>query len=196
MEQLASQDGLTQLANRRRFDIVLEEEWKRAQRAGHWLSLALLDVDFFKRYNDRYGHAQGDDCLRAVAQTVAAQCRRTSDLAARYGGEEFALVLPETDPEGVRNLLKVILNEVDALRIDHVDSSCATHVTVSIGAISLKPDLGSKSLSALEAADRMLYKAKENGRHQAFQQDPSGSPVQICPDPQADVIPNAKTQRR
>jgi diguanylate cyclase (GGDEF)-like protein len=145
----------------------------------------LLDVDFFKRYNDRYGHAQGDACLRAVAQAAAGQCRRTSDLAARYGGEEFALVLPETDPPGVRGLLKAILNAVDALQIEHSDSACATHVTVSLGAISLKPALDSESMPALQVADQMLYKAKENGRHQAIHHDGTGEPLQICPDPVA-----------
>jgi diguanylate cyclase (GGDEF)-like protein len=181
LEQLASQDGLTQLANRRRFDSVLENEWKRAQRGGHWFSLALLDVDFFKRYNDHYGHAQGDTCLRAVAQATAAQCHRATDLVARYGGEEFVLILPETDPEGVRILLKSVLHAVDSLQIEHSKSTCATNVTVSLGAVSLKPTLASTSLSAIQMADQMLYKAKENGRHQAMHEDGNGPPQQINP---------------
>jgi diguanylate cyclase (GGDEF)-like protein len=175
LERLAALDPLTELANRRSFDAALEHEWKRAQRGGHWLSLALLDVDFFKRFNDRYGHARGDACLRAVAQAVAARCRRPSDLVARYGGEEFALVLPEVDPEGVGALLGAVLAGVDALRIGHAASDCASHVTVSLGAASLKPSPGDESLAVLERADRLLYKAKEGGRHQAFHEDGSGA---------------------
>lgn len=175
LEQLASMDALTQVANRRRFDAVLESEWKRAQRGGHWLSLALLDVDSFKRYNDRYGHTRGDACLRAVAQAVAAQCRRPSDLVARYGGEEFALVLPETEPSGVRALMYAILAAVDALQIEHADSACATHVTVSLGAVSLRPALGTDSHSALQMADQLLYRAKDAGRHRAMHDDGSGA---------------------
>ncbi|HEY6548586.1 MAG TPA: diguanylate cyclase, partial [Vicinamibacteria bacterium] len=120
LDRLASVDALTGVANRRAFETTLDTEWKRAQRGGHWLSLVLLDVDFFKLFNDRYGHARGDDCLRAVAQAVAAQCRRPTDLAARYGGEEFALVVPETEPAGVRTLLEGVLAAVDALAIEHV----------------------------------------------------------------------------
>jgi len=123
--------------------------------------------------------------LRAVAQTVSGQCRRVSDLAARYGGEEFVLVLPETDPEGVRILLRGILTAVDALQIEHADSQCAPHVTVSLGAISLKPALDAESLSAMKIADQMLYKAKEYGRHQAMHDDGSGVPQQIFSDMRA-----------
>ena len=175
LEQLASVDALTGVANRRIFDAALLREWKRAQRGGHWLSVVLLDVDFFKRFNDRYGHGAGDACLRAVAQAVAAQCRRPTDLAARYGGEEFALVLPETDPEGVRRMLAAVLAAVDGLAIPHADSLCAPHVTVSLGAVSLKPPAdGDDASAALARADRLLYLAKEGGRHQARHDDGGG----------------------
>jgi diguanylate cyclase (GGDEF)-like protein len=174
LEELASLDALTGLANRRRFDAVLSEEWRRAQRGGHWLSLALLDVDFFKRFNDRYGHARGDACLRAVAQAVAARCRRPTDLVARYGGEEFVLVLPETDPAGTEELLREVLAAVDELRIEHADSDAASHVTISVGAVSLRPRAGEDAPMALERADRLLYRAKEAGRHQALHEDESG----------------------
>jgi diguanylate cyclase (GGDEF)-like protein len=174
LEQLASVDALTGVANRRIFDATLEREWKRAQRGGHWVSLALLDVDYFKRFNDRYGHGAGDVCLRAVAQAVAAQCRRPTDLAARYGGEEFALVLPETDPEGVRRMLGAVLAAVDGLAIPHADSGCAAHVTISLGAVSVRPAADADAASALEHADRLLYLAKEGGRHQARHEDGSG----------------------
>jgi len=182
LEQLASVDALTGVANRRIFDATLAREWKRAQRGGHWLSVVLLDVDFFKRFNDRYGHGAGDACLRAVAQAVAAQCRRPTDLAARYGGEEFGLVLPETDPEGVRGMLGAVLGAVDALGIAHADSGCAPHVTVSLGAVSLKPPTDGDASSALARADRLLYMAKEGGRHQARHDDGGGEGRQVLAD--------------
>jgi diguanylate cyclase (GGDEF)-like protein len=181
LEQLATTDALTGLANRRKFDSSLQREWGLARRDGHCLSLALLDVDFFKRYNDHYGHAGGDECLRAVAQALAAQCTRPTDLAARYGGEEFVLVLPETDTEGACALLKAILAAVDALRIDHADSICAPHVTISLGAVTLRPGTGSDPQAALERADHLLYQAKESGRHQAVHEDEAGRIRTIMP---------------
>ncbi len=182
LEELATVDALTEVANRRRFDSVLDHEWKRAQRGGHWLSLALLDVDFFKRFNDRYGHTRGDECLRAVAHAVRAHCRRPGDLVARYGGEEFALVLAEIEPDGVRALLGAILAGIDALHIEHAGSDCAPHVSVSLGAVSLKPAPADTSLDAIERADRLLYQAKERGRHQAMYDDGSGAaPVAVAP---------------
>jgi diguanylate cyclase (GGDEF)-like protein len=181
LEALATTDALTQVANRRRFDAVLEDEWKRAQRDGHWLSLALLDVDFFKRYNDRYGHTKGDACLAAVAGALATHGRRPGDLVARYGGEEFALVLPQTEPDGVRALIQQLLQSVDALGIEHAASDAAPHVTVSLGAVSLKPGPGDTALSAIERADALLYKAKEGGRHRAVHEAAGATPVPIVP---------------
>jgi diguanylate cyclase (GGDEF)-like protein len=139
----------------------------------------LLDVDFFKRFNDRYGHTRGDACLRAVAQAVAGHCRRPGDLVARYGGEEFVLVLPETEPPGIRDLLASVLASVDALRIEHAGSECAAHVTVSLGAMSLRPSFSGTAHEALEAVDRWLYKAKEGGRHHGLHQAEGGDPVRI-----------------
>ncbi len=186
LEELASMDALTDVANRRRFDAVLADEWRRAQRGGHRVSIALLDVDFFKRFNDRYGHARGDACLHAVAQAVASRCRRPTDLVARYGGEEFALVLSETEPAGVRAMLREVLAAVDALQIEHADSAVAPYVTVSLGAVTLRPAPGSDFHDALERADRLLYAAKEGGRHHAVHEaeggpsqrlDPGGGPL-------------------
>jgi len=157
------------LSNRRKFDAVLDQEWKRAQRDGHWLTLVLLDVDFFKRYNDRYGHACGDDCLRAVA----AQCVRPADLVARYGGEEFALVLPEVDPAGAQMLLRSVLVAVDHTQIEHADSACAPHVTISLGAVSIKPGRLDELQKVMRRVDELLYQAKERGRHRAEHEDTS-----------------------
>ncbi len=167
LEQLASRDGLTGIANRRMFDGTLAQAWKQAQRSGGWLSLVLLDVDAFKRYNDRYGHVRGDACLQAIARVLVDQCRRPGDLVARYGGEEFALILPDTEPPGVRALLAAILSAVDALGIEHAASDCAPHVTVSLGAVSVRPAAEDELLATLERADRLLYEAKAAGRHQA-----------------------------
>jgi diguanylate cyclase (GGDEF)-like protein len=169
-------DALTGVANRRIFDATLDREWKRAQRGGHWLSVVLIDVDYFKRFNDRYGHGSGDACLRAVAQAVAAQCRRPTDVAARYGGEEFALVLPETGPDGVRQMLDAVLAAVDGLAIPHADSTCAPHVTISLGAVTLKPAADGGAAAALARADRLLYAAKEGGRHPARHEEGGGRP--------------------
>jgi diguanylate cyclase (GGDEF)-like protein len=175
LQRLATEDALTGIPNRRKFEEVVDHEWRRAQRDGHRFSLALLDVDFFKRYNDRYGHAGGDECLRAVAQAVAAQCTRPMDLTARYGGEEFVMVLPETDAEGVRNILRNVLAAVDALAIEHADSTAASHVTVSLGAVTLRPGQGEDLHAAIEAADAQLYASKEGGRHRATYVDETGA---------------------
>jgi diguanylate cyclase (GGDEF)-like protein len=173
LARLATEDGLTGVANRRKFDAVLDQEWKRAQRDGHWLTLVMLDVDFFKRYNDRYGHARGDDCLRAVARAVAEQCVRPADLVARYGGEEFALVLPEVDPVGAQMLLSSVLAAVDRTQIEHADSACAAHVTVSLGAVSTKPGRHDEVQATMRRVDELLYQAKERGRHRAAHEDAS-----------------------
>jgi len=171
LESMASIDGLTGIANRRRFDVVLAQEWKRAARASTWFSLAIVDVDEFKKFNDTYGHARGDDCLRAVAGALANVTRRPSDLAARYGGEEFAVVLPDTDGEAMPLVLAMLLDSVRDLGIDHGTSSCAGHVTVSAGAVSLIPPRDSDPSSAVEAADRLLYEVKRGGRNHAVHAD-------------------------
>ena len=171
LESLASIDALTGIANRRRFDVVLEEEWKRATRTRSQFSLALLDVDYFKKFNDTYGHARGDDCLRSIAQTLPTVARRPSDLAARYGGEEFGLVLPETDAVAMRGLMRRLVAAVHELGIEHRASSCAPHVSISGGAVTLVPSHEDGAAQALEAADRLLYEAKANGRDQVVHLD-------------------------
>ncbi len=165
LERLALIDPLTGIANRRRFDAALEEEWKRATRHGAWFSLAIVDVDDFKAFNDTYGHSRGDDCLRAVAQSLAGVARRPGDLAARYGGEEFAIILPEMDGEAMYAQMQRLLAGVESLDLPHRQSRCSDHVTISIGAVSVLAADG-HALNVLDAADRLLYKAKENGRNQ------------------------------
>lgn len=171
LEELALVDPLTGVANRRRFDATLASEWSRAARTGTWLSLAIADVDFFKRYNDAYGHARGDECLRGVARAVASVARRPGDLAARYGGEEFALIFPATDAEAMQALMDRLIATVRELAIEHRTSSCAARVTISIGAVSLIPRDGDDAARALEVADRLLYDAKKNGRDQVVSLD-------------------------
>lgn len=171
LQRLATEDALTGVANRRKFGTVLDQEWKRARREGYWLTLVILDVDYFKRYNDRYGHGSGDECLHAVAQALAAQCHRPDELVARYGGEEFAMVLPKTAPPDIRELLRALLAAVDALRILHADSDCAEIVTVSVGAVTVKPLANDEAQPVLQHADELLYRAKESGRHRAIYSD-------------------------
>ncbi|MBF0340586.1 MAG: diguanylate cyclase [Magnetococcales bacterium] len=164
LERLAILDGLTSIPNRRRFDQFLEYEWFRSLRTGHPFSLLLMDIDFFKLFNDHYGHAHGDHCLRQVAGAISRAMPRTTDLAARYGGEEFACVLPETDLHGGEAVAVRILSAVRRLEIPHAHSQAAAHVTLSIGVASMVPVLEQKSLAFVEQADQALYLAKRSGR--------------------------------
>ncbi|MBD2176334.1 GGDEF domain-containing protein [Pseudanabaena sp. FACHB-1998] len=160
-------DGLTQIANRRAFDQRLENEWQRLARENSPLSLLLCDVDFFKRYNDRYGHPTGDDCLRAVAKAIESCIRRPADLAARYGGEEFAVILPNTLREGATHIAEQICQAVDNLKIPHEFSYVSKHVSLSIGISTAFPTVRVLSKTLLESADKGLYLAKNNGRNRA-----------------------------
>jgi len=160
-------DGLTGVYNRRHFDERLATEWGRAMRSGTALSVVLLDVDFFKRYNDRYGHQAGDDCLRRIASTLHDCLRRPGDLVARYGGEEFACLLPDTDMSGALRLAEELGQQVFALQIAHAGSSVEAAVTVSLGACSKRSDAAGSAAALLRGADEQLYAAKARGRHQA-----------------------------
>lgn len=165
LERLAHVDGLTELANRRRFDEVYEAEWLRASRSKRPLSLALLDIDGFKLYNDHYGHPAGDRALRAVARTASNGMRRPADLAARYGGEELVLLMPDTDMAQAQQVVCGICDEIAQLMIEHVASTVAPVLTVSVGGATLT-DHGSETASAMfEAADDHLYQAKQAGRN-------------------------------
>jgi diguanylate cyclase (GGDEF)-like protein len=165
---VASQDGLTAIANRRHFDHVLDHELKRAQRSATPVSLILLDVDFFKKYNDGYGHVAGDLCLRMVAQAVAGGVARAEDLAARYGGEEFAVILPGTDGAGALCVAENIRQAVAALAVPHAASPAGV-VTISLGVATAHPDKAvmPDKLALIRHADERLYQAKSAGRDRA-----------------------------
>jgi diguanylate cyclase (GGDEF)-like protein len=163
--RLAALDDLTQIANRRRFDDRLTQEWRRARRDKTSLAVIICDIDFFKNYNDSYGHLRGDDTLYAVAQAIQATLKRPMDLVARYGGEEFAVILPATDAEGAERVALQIKAAVKELQIAHKSSRTKKHITLSFGAAAVVPsnDLSAKRL--IEAADQALYRAKAKGRN-------------------------------
>jgi diguanylate cyclase (GGDEF)-like protein len=175
LETLSSTDALTGIANRRRFDEVLAREYARHARLGAELSLILLDVDFFKLYNDHYGHQQGDDCLRRIAQVLTACAKRPSDLVARYGGEEFVCILPETDLGGALQVAEHIRRGVMEQAIPHARSEVAAQVTVSLGVVSAVCRCETSPALLLEEADRYLYQAKNTGRNRTASRQPDVS---------------------
>jgi diguanylate cyclase (GGDEF)-like protein/PAS domain S-box-containing protein len=165
LNRLSRNDGLTGLANRRHFDEFYQQEWKRALREETPLSLILCDIDFFKNYNDTYGHQAGDDCLRAVAGVLQSGLRRPGDLAARYGGEEFIVVLPGTLQEGALAVAESLRRDVEALAIPHSASAAAPVVTICLGVSTTVPGPGESPADLLAAADKALYRAKDEGRN-------------------------------
>ncbi|MGB3225506.1 MAG: diguanylate cyclase [Desulforhopalus sp.] len=165
LELLSSLDGLTGLFNRRYFDDNLLKEWKQAIRDSTCLSLLIVDIDYFKNYNDYYGHLEGDDCLRKVAQSLYEALLRPTDIIARYGGEEFTVILPNTGSEGAGEVAKRMMDAVARLDIVHKTSSVADTVTISIGVSSLLPTRKSAVTSLLDRADKALYQAKAEGRN-------------------------------
>jgi diguanylate cyclase (GGDEF)-like protein len=171
LESLASLDPLTGIANRRRFDVTLDAEWRRCARNSATFSIVILDVDHFKEFNDTYGHARGDECLRELAQALRGVARRPGDLAARYGGEEFALVLPESDASAAQAVIRHLFDCIRSLAIPHSASSCANLVTISAGAVTLIPTETLKPSMAVESADRLLYQSKDGGRNRAHHFD-------------------------
>jgi diguanylate cyclase (GGDEF)-like protein len=168
LTRLAVTDSLTDLANRRRFDEVLQSESSRLFRLEQPLSLIMLDVDFFKKFNDTYGHVIGDSCLQQVAYTIRGSLHRPADLAARYGGEEFACILPNTDKEGAITIAERVRANVEALNIPHQTSAIADHVTISLGVITINPVSNICLSEIIKQADNYLYLAKQNGRNQVF----------------------------
>jgi diguanylate cyclase (GGDEF)-like protein/PAS domain S-box-containing protein len=169
LHRLATVDGLTQLANRRRFDQYLVQEWRRLARYQAPLSLIMCDVDFFKRYNDTYGHLAGDDCLKQVATAISCSLKRPADLAARYGGEEFAVILPYTDAVGALFLAEEIRARVSALQIPHSNSGVSSYVTMSLGVATAVPLPESAAEQLIAVADEALYCAKDRGRDRVIQ---------------------------
>ena len=158
-------DGLTGIANRRRYDECIEGEFRRARRNGKPLSLIMIDIDYFKNYNDNYGHQAGDTCLKEVANALNGGLHRPGDLLARYGGEEFVVVLPCTDAEGTYRIAENMRACVEALNLPHAASSIADHVTISLGVASLMPH-HTRELDELQiSADKALYQAKRTGRN-------------------------------
>ncbi|MEW6255546.1 MAG: sensor domain-containing diguanylate cyclase [Pseudomonadota bacterium] len=160
---LSITDGLTGLANRRRFDEVLAREWRRTQRTGASLALLFIDVDRFKQLNDRHGHARGDEVLRVLARVIDASLRRPSDMAARYGGEEFAVILPDTDREGARGIAEAIRSGLETQTAQPGSGVPSATVSIGIQAVGPKTNLGIEGL--MEGADRALYTAKSEGRN-------------------------------
>ncbi|MFN6476726.1 PleD family two-component system response regulator [Nostoc sp. DedQUE07] len=169
LQRLVTIDGLTQVANRRRFEEYFSQEWQRLKREQRPLSLILCDVDFFKLYNDTYGHRVGDRCLQKIAQAIKDIIKRPGDLVARYGGEEFAVILPNTDTKGAIHVADQICHAVRALAIPHQNSQVSSHVTISVGFTTEIPQPDSDLEEMIAAADRALYEAKAAGRDRFVQ---------------------------
>lgn len=168
LEHLSSHDGLTGIPNRRSFDHMLDREWRRCRRDEANLSIVMIDIDFFKRYNDMYGHIAGDNCLRQIGKAVSQSVRRPGDFGARYGGEEFVLILPSTDEEGAKQVSQKLLSKIEDLKIIHEKSDVSPYVTVSIGICSFTPCGDISMEEAINSADSALYRAKEEGRNRVF----------------------------
>jgi diguanylate cyclase (GGDEF)-like protein len=164
LQRLASIDGLTQVANRRRFDEYLDAEWRRLGREQKPLSLILCDLDYFKVYNDTYGHLAGDSCLQQVAAVLRHSLKRPADLVARYGGEEFALILPNTDARGAVLVAETIRQGVRGLEIPHAKSPVSQYVTLSLGVATSVPTPEATPDQLIITADEALYQAKAEGR--------------------------------
>ncbi len=168
LENLAKIDSLTEIANRRRYDEALESEWRRCARSASPLSLGILDVDHFKRYNDHLGHAAGDQVLRQIAAKLNSFVRRPGDLIARYGGEEFVILLPNVDTQSAANLGHDIRASIEALALPHPSSPVSRYVTISMGGITAVPTGGDVDAKFFREADAALYAAKAEGRNRVF----------------------------
>jgi diguanylate cyclase (GGDEF)-like protein len=168
LKKLVNTDGLTQIPNRRYFDHYLAQEWSRLRQDKRPLSLILFDVDYFKKYNDIYGHQQGDDCLIQIAQGVQKSIYRPDDLLARYGGEEFAVILPDTNSQGAIIIAERIHQAIQSLNIPHLDSNVSDKITISLGIATLIPSIETQPSLLIRQADQALYLAKQEGRNQSI----------------------------
>ncbi len=166
LQRLTFLDGLTGIANRRYFDQKIEKEWKRMRREKKPISLVMIDIDFFKKFNDCYGHQRGDDCLKQVALAIDKITKRPGDLAARYGGEEFTLIFPDTNADNAKKIAEKCRANVEALKLTHEKSEISNFVSVSLGLSSIIPNRDDQHYQCLiKAADEALYKAKKDGRN-------------------------------
>lgn len=165
LEKLSALDGLTGISNRRSFDTFLEQQWAICGRQKVPLSMMILDIDFFKNYNDYYGHQAGDECIKKIAHELDVLCKRASDMVARYGGEEFVVVLPATSIQETMKMAEYFRLKIKELKIEHMKSDVDQYVTVSIGVASVVPQQDTSFSEIIAAADKALYKAKSNGRN-------------------------------
>jgi len=168
LERISSLDGLTGIANRRHFDTIFDREWHRAMRETSPLSLIMCDVDYFKLYNDSYGHQAGDECLKLITSSLSNGMQRPSDLVARYGGEEFVILLPGTHARGAIKIAERLRKAIVALQLPHEHSTVLDCVTVSLGAATIAPMIKHQPKVLLLAADKALYAAKQAGRNQVI----------------------------
>lgn len=166
LEKMALLDGLTEIPNRRSYDLNVEKEWCRCMRTGKDISLIMIDIDYFKRYNDHYGHGAGDHVLQGVAQALQMVLQRPGDIVYRYGGEEFVVLLPETDAAGGQRIAQKMRKAIYQLSIDHSISEASDVITISLGGRTEKPNGENSPESLLKAADVMLYRAKDGGKNQ------------------------------
>lgn len=175
VEQLSFQDGLTGIANRRMFDQTLDREWRRAKRDRSPLSLIMCDIDYFKQYNDYYGHQQGDECLKRVAKALHGVSKRAIDMIGRYGGEEFVLLLPETNETQAVQLAEQCVSAVRQQKLTHKLSTVGEVVTISAGVSTIIPLRETQPSALIETADKLLYQAKQKGRNRfEYQQEQGG----------------------
>jgi len=161
---LSTTDSLTGLANRRHFENCFELEWRRAIRNQDSIALIIIDIDYFKKYNDLYGHQAGDDCLRTVCSSLQTYAQRSGELVVRYGGEEFVVLLPRMTLAGAQHIAENMCQSVRELNISHEDSN-EKNVTISLGVTAMIPNINDDDESLLRDADRALYQAKANGRN-------------------------------
>lgn len=177
LEQLSQQDALTGLANRRYLTEILDQHWRYASRHQQPLGLMMIDIDYFKLYNDELGHLAGDECLKKIANALKETTKRSGDVAARYGGEEFMLILPMTSQKQIQNLSKALLEHVRELEIPHPNSPISPYLTISIGAISMIPSPQDSLIHFIDLADQALYQAKSLGRNRYHFSHPHPAPI-------------------